>query len=286
MDETESTPTPEDAHAAEFARLAGAPEGALDLGRAALAIGRIAEPELVVEEYAARLDVLAERVTAACGTEAEAARVAAAASEVLFREEGFAGDRTDYYNPQNSFLHDVLERRRGLPILLSVLFMEVAGRAGLAVEGVGAPSHFVVRYRADDQWQFLDPFSGGEAIPRAVLEARVEQALAGTSVSTEAFLEGVTARQILSRILVNLKGCYARRGDATGALAATDYLLAMTPWAVEEVRDRGLLLYQLHRYDESLDALRRYVEHAPESAQVEPLERLIGQIEEILAQEG
>ena len=279
-------PTPDDAHAAAFARLAGAGEGTLDLGRAALAIGRITDPGLMVEEYAARLDALADRAVVACGAEAEAARVVAAVSDVLFREEGFAGDRRDYYNPQNSFLHDVLERRRGLPILLSVLFMEVAGRAGLVVEGVGAPSHFVVRYRADEEWRFLDPFRGGEAIPRSVLEARVQQALAGTSVSSEAFLEGVTGRQILGRILVNLKGCYARRGDATGALAATDFLLAMTPWAVEEVRDRGLLLYQLHRYDESLDALQRYVEHAPESAQVEPLERLIGQIEEILAQEG
>ncbi|MCZ6545223.1 MAG: transglutaminase-like domain-containing protein, partial [Chloroflexi bacterium] len=143
-------PTPDDAHAVAFARLAGAAEGTLDLGRAALAIGRITEPGLMVEEYAARLDALADRAVVACGAEAEAARVVAAVSEVLFREEGFAGDRTDYYNPQNSFLHDVLERRRGLPILLSVLFMEVAGRAGLVVEGVGAPSHFVVRYRSDE----------------------------------------------------------------------------------------------------------------------------------------
>ena len=283
MNQTEARPEPENEEARAFGRLVQGADAELDLARAALEIGRIVEPQLNAERYVARLDALAVEVCADLSADAEPREIAGRVTQVLFVERAFRGDRDDYYNPLNSCLHAVLERRRGLPILLSVIFLEVAARAGLEVDGVGAPSHFVVKYHDAGQVHFLDPFHEGEEIPAEDLRTRIEQALAGTQLSPDAFLERVTRRQILSRILHNLKGCCIRRGDLEGALACTDYLLAFAPWSLDEVRERGLLLYRLGRHRESLGHLKRYREHASGAAQSEQIEQLIRQLEARLA---
>jgi regulator of sirC expression with transglutaminase-like and TPR domain len=128
----------------------------------------------------------------------------------------------------------------------------------------------------------LDPFNGGVEIPSAGLRGQVEQSLAGSGVSPDAFLEGVTKRQILGRVLANLKGCFLRRRDPAGALRAVDYQLALTPWALDEVRDRGLILYQLKRYDESLQALHSYREHTPTSGSAGQIDQVIRRLERIV----
>jgi regulator of sirC expression with transglutaminase-like and TPR domain len=112
----------------------------------------------------------------------------------------------------------------------------------------------------------------------------VEQSLAGSGVSPDAFLEGVTKRQILSRVLANLKGCYLRRRDPAGALRAVDYQLAMTPWALDEIRDRGLILYQLERYPEALQTLRSYREHAPGSGSTGRIDQVIRRLERLVGE--
>jgi regulator of sirC expression with transglutaminase-like and TPR domain len=270
-----------------FANLASGTEETIDLARASLAAATIVDPALDPNPALKRLDDLAAavRLRVGSGEQLGAEAIARSSVELLFEDEGFTGDEDDYYNPLNACLDAVLERRRGLPILLSILFIEVAGRAGLTVQGVGAPAHFVVKYADGDRDRFLDPFNGGVELPSAGLRGQVEQSLAGSGVSPDAFLEGVTKRQILARVLANLKGCYLRRRDPAGALRAVDYQLAMTPWALDEVRDRGLILYQLKRYDESLEALHSYREHADGSGSagridqvIRRLERLIGEV--------
>ena len=287
VDETEAERRADPELVEAFAALASGADEAIDLARATLAVGTIVDPALDPEPSLKRLDELAATVRLRVGSGEGIASVASeaiarGAVEVLFEDEGFTGDQADYYNPLNACLDAVLERRRGLPILLSILFIEVAARAGLAVRGVGAPAHFVVKYVDQGRDRFLDPFNGGVEIPSGGLRGQVEQSLAGSGLSPDAFLEGVTKRQILGRVLANLKGCYLRQRDPGGALRAVEYQLAMTPWSLDEVRDRGLILFQLKRYNESLEALRRYREHAPGSESEGRIDQVIRRLEHLL----
>ncbi len=284
MHETEAGPGSRDDGAQAFATLVRGPDDQIDLASAVLALGRIEQPDLDPTPYLQTIDSLATRVTeavagATSGGTAAAETIAAQIRQVLFITEGFHGDREEYYNPLNGHLHAVLERRQGVPILLAILFIEIADRAGLVVRGVGAPGHFFVKYEDNGRDRFLDPFGAGAEVPVDPLRERIEEKLAGSAMSAEALLQGVTQRQILSRVLTNLKGCCARRQDLTGALGAVNYTLAMTPWALDEIRDRGFLLYALQHYDESLQSLVQYRDHADDPGDLHRVERLIQQIE-------
>jgi regulator of sirC expression with transglutaminase-like and TPR domain len=262
----------------EFAAITSGPDSDVDLVRAALAIGYIVDPHVNVEVARSTLETLAERVRVELGNPTSPTGVAERVCAVLFEDEGFAGDTGDYYHPRNSSLAAVLERRRGMPILLSVLYIEVARRVGLDVQGVGAPGHFLVKFNDGLRDRYLDPYNGGRHVPTAELRAALHQTLAGAS-SADAYLEAVTKRQILARILVNLKSSYLRRDDPTGALRAVDYLLAMSPWVLDEVRDRGLLLADLGRHQEALVTLRQFREHAPDEANLDAVDGAIRRLE-------
>ena len=262
----------------DFAAITRGPDSDVDLVRAALAIGDLVDPTLDAAAAHSTLETLAERVRVDLGDASSPTAVAEHVCAVLFDEEGFAGDADDYYHPRNSSFAAVLERHRGMPILLSVLYIEVARRVGLDVQGVGAPGHFLVKYNDGRQDRYLDPYNGGRPVPTAELRAALHEALAGAS-SADAYLEAVTKRQILARILVNLKNSYLRRDDPAGALGAVDYLLAMSPWALDEVRDRGLLLAELGRHEEALIALRGFREHAPDEANLDAVDSVIRRLE-------
>ena len=263
---------------AEFAVITSGPDSDVELVRAALAIGKIVDPNVDDEIALATLERLAERVRVELGDASSPTLVAERVCIVLFKEDGFAGDPDDYSHPLNSSLAAVVERRLGMPILLSLLFMEVARRVGLDVQGVGAPSHFLVKFNDGLQDHYLDPYNGGRHVPTPELRRALHQALAGAS-SADAFLEAVTKRQILTRILVNLKNSYLRRDDPAGALRAVDYLLAMSPWILDEVRDRGLLLAELGRHQDGLIALRQFREHASDDGNVDAVDSVIRRLE-------
>ena len=257
-----------------FAQLTTGADAEIPLARAAVAIGRIGTPDVGEVHPLAQLDALARRVRGGSGDSLNPEAVARRIGTVLFDEDGFAGDTEDYYDPLNSCLPAVLERKRGMPILLSLVFMEVGRRSGLAVDGVGAPGHFLVKFRDGVHDRYLDPFNAGQEVSGDALRSQIRAAL-GDGVSTDAYLEPVTKRQILSRILANLKGSYLRRGDPRGALRAVEYQLAMTPWALDEVKDRGVLLAQLGRHAEALAALREYREHAPAGTDMTQLDQIL-----------
>lgn len=263
----------------DFAAITRGPDSDVDLVRAALAIGDLVDPSLDDDIARSALETLAERVRVELGDASSPTVVAARVCAVLFDEDGFAGDADDYYHPRNSSFAAVLARRRGMPILLSVLYIEVARRVGLEVQGVGAPGHFLVKYHDGRQDRYLDPYNGGRSVPTAELRAALHQALAGAS-SADAYLEAVTKRQILARILINLKNSYLRRSDPAGALRAIDYLLAMSPWDLDEVRDRGLLLAELGRDEEALIALREFRQHAPGEANLDAVDRVMRRLED------
>src|SRR5829696_6312642 len=234
-----------------FASEASRPEGAIDLGRAALLIGAEEEPRRAdVRRCLARLDEM--------GEEARARAVRRGGSRIealnayLFEELGFAGNESDYYDPRNSMLHQVLGRRTGIPITLSVVYIEVGRRAGLRVEGLGLPGHFIVRAsEGEGEGVLVDPFNRKQT-DRDECQARLDLIYEGKLTLEDAHLRPVGARGILVRMLGNLKAVYARAQLYRRALAAVERILLLTPQDIEERRDRGMLLAQLGRLHEAI----------------------------------
>lgn len=189
-----------------------------------------------------------------------------AARAFLFEELGFHGNRGDYYNPRNSCLNEVLSTRTGIPITLSLVFMEVARRLQRPVAGIGLPGHFVVRYQDDSYSAFLDPFNGGREISAAqCLELARE--MTGTDFSGDpSVLEPAEPRQILIRMLNNLRLIYIQNNKVGKAVKVLDHLITANPDSAEEYKQRGLLSIGLKRYRQALADLTVYLRLAPAEA--------------------
>lgn len=232
-----------------------------DLLVAALHVARIAYPALDLAEQCEQVEHLAElaqvRLADAPTTHTRLLRL----NHFLFDEMGFRGDTIDYYNPRNSFLNDVLARRSGIPITLSVLYLVVGRRAGLELSGVGLPAHFVVRHETGDPMHrvYIDPYHR-QILPNREACRRLVSRISGQDVqlSEEAFVAQTTS-QIIVRMLANLKGAYLRLQDFTHALAAVDRLLVLLPNDAHQWRDRGLLHYQMGSLGQSSYDLTRYL---------------------------
>jgi regulator of sirC expression with transglutaminase-like and TPR domain len=246
---------------AVFHDLARADDARVDLARAALAIARIEHPALGIEEEIARLDRLAARSGA--GVLDDPQRALTRLLEFLFEEEGFRGNAEEYYDPRNSCLNDVLDRRLGIPITLSVLMIEVGRRVGVDIEGVSLPGHFIVSAHLGARRIFLDPFNGG-AVLTPTQAAEVASRAVGRPVKlAEAHWAPCAKRLILVRMLRNLKGIYARREDWPRALAVVDRLLVLDPDSAVHLRDRGTVLVRLRRLHEGATAWDGYLRRCP-----------------------
>jgi regulator of sirC expression with transglutaminase-like and TPR domain len=241
------------------------------LARAALVMGQFEYPDLDVAAYLNRLDHLAEL---ASQTIASTDLPALMLAQFLFDTLGFAGDSVNYTDPRNSFLNEVLERRLGIPISLSVLFLEVAQRAGVRAEGVGLPGHFIVRVVLDSgQVIYLDPFHGGAILSEADCRERVRVLTDGKLPFNEAFLNPVNARYILTRMLNNLKNFYAAAGDFYRASKVVERLLVMNPGDPNETRNLGLLYGLLGKRRQALALLEEYLQSRPDAADAEVIKR-------------
>jgi regulator of sirC expression with transglutaminase-like and TPR domain len=190
---------------------------------------------------------------------------AAAVGTVLFGEDGFRGNAGDYYDPRNSFLNDVLERRLGIPITLSVIYVEVAARAGLTARGVGFPGHFLVRAEKDGAHCLLDPFNGGAPLGGDDCEALLRRMHGASARLDPAHLRPVGTRQIVTRMLANLKGIYTALGDWPRALRTLDRLLLVCPAALAERRDRGAVHARLGNPRAAIRDWEAYLGGAPDA---------------------
>ena len=235
----------------------------IDLGRTALAIADAEYPGLDIESYVARIDRLAAAVQDRSGDEADAYRLIAALNYTLFSVEGFRGNQDDYYDPKNSFLNEVMERKQGIPITLSVLYMEVARRVGLDLCGVGFPGHFLVRYVGKEGEIVIDPFHQGEVRSIQELKDMLDEMYRGRITFQPEFLSPVSKKQILRRMLNNLKGIYLDQGDLIKGLSVVDRLVILEPDSAEEIRDRGLLYLKLECFSQALEDLEAYLRLAP-----------------------
>ena len=229
----------------------------------AILLAREANP--ILDEHALRraLDGLGAEALIRRGLRSTPERDGRILAELLFEELGFEGEREDYYNPNNSYLDKVMLRRKGIPISLSVLTMAIGERAGMDVEGVGFPGHFLVRV-GGPEGVYQDPFNGGALLDGRGLNTLAAEFLGAEMALHPTYLEPVDAHTITIRMLANLKNAHRRRGDFARAMLACDHLVELTQ-APEHRRDRGLLAHALRTYGAASEDLAAYLEARPDA---------------------
>jgi regulator of sirC expression with transglutaminase-like and TPR domain len=223
-----------------FAVLATDAEEPADLAEAALLIACEEYPSLEVARYLERLDAMGAALLARLPEAPTAEAAVRALNDYLFGEQGFRGNTDAYYDPRNSFLNDVLDRRTGIPITLSTLYMEVARRAGIGAFGVGLPGHFLVKVSGRDETFLVDPFHGGARLTADDCQRRLDRIFGGRVRMEPRMLDPVAPRAILERMLRNLKAIYVREQDHARTVSVVDLLLLLVPGSLADVRDRGL----------------------------------------------
>jgi regulator of sirC expression with transglutaminase-like and TPR domain len=260
----------------DFANLAALPDDRVDVLVGALLIAKDEYPALDVGFESGRLDEIAAPLGRLDGL--DAADQATLLGERLFGECGFRGNADDYYDPKNSFLNDVLDRKVGIPITLSLVYTEVARRAGVPASGVGFPGHFLVRIETvSGEPLVIDPFGGGRVVGRGTLESLLERGGA-QGRGKRSLLAPASARGILFRMLMNLKGVYASRGELSRLLVVLSRLLELSPDSATELRDRGLVAMRLGATRVAESDLRRYVELLPDASDVDEMRKLVGKL--------
>ncbi len=251
-------------HREALAKLMRRPQEEIDLAYAALLIARERYPDLDIDAYVAKLDELAEAIRAKLKPSASPPKILEAMNAHLFEDLGFYGNADEYYDPANSFLNEVIDRRTGIPITLSVVYMEVAKRMGLELRGVGLPGHFLVKYARREGEVVIDPFGGGAVLSARELRERITHG-GGSPELASRYLAAVTKRQIVTRMLNNLKQIYVSSRAFDDALGIIELILAVNPWDLDEIRDRGLVHAQRNAYAEALRDLETYVQYRPEA---------------------
>src|SRR5216683_7819756 len=217
----------------------------IDLARAALAIAREEYPHLDEERYLRALDEHALQVMRGLPAGALPERRVGRLNAVLFHELGFAGNQAEYYDPRNSFLNEVIDRRTGIPLTLCLVYMEVGRRCGLRVDGVGFPGHFLCKVQLDGGELVVDPFHRGQLLGIEEIKRRLVAAV-GDQVKFDArVLRAAKPREILIRMLQNLRSVYQERNDMPRALSAVDRLLLLAPENIRGLREQAQLCEQL-----------------------------------------
>jgi regulator of sirC expression with transglutaminase-like and TPR domain len=260
-----------------LSRVAGGDAGCAGIGRAAVLLARVHCPDADPDRVEALLERAAGRVRrAAAGGPGDATGRARALAATLSGGMGLRGDREEYDDPRNSCLECVLDRRRGLPLSLSLLWMEAGRRVGWPVEGVGLPGHFVVRVRGPSGGGVLvDPFHGGVPLPRARLRALLRHAHGGDGPFPASALDAALPREILLRLCRNLRASYRRRGDAARGLAVAEDMLLLEPGLPEALRDRGLLRWETGDRKRGAADLRGFLAAEPSATGAEEIRRLL-----------
>lgn len=256
---------------------ADAVDGDFDLATGALLIASTDDPNVDIDGCRANLDRMAEAALARTPSEAGPLEELNAITDLLFGVIGFSGNRDNYYDPNNSYIHQVLERRLGIPITLSLLCIEVGRRAGVPVLGIGMPGHFLVRHR-DEENYFVDAFNGGLLMNRDECGAVLRQAAGEDARLEERHLNPVTPREILARVLRNLKAIYWDREEFDRCITTIGALMAVLPDRPEEQRDRGVVHLKAGNHQQSADDFAAYIEAAPHADDIETVRNALSRL--------
>jgi regulator of sirC expression with transglutaminase-like and TPR domain len=239
------------------------PDGSIDLAKAALYVALEEYPNFDPLDYLNTLDTIADRVRHRLPPQNYPLRIIQTINGYLYEDLQFAGNDADYYDPRNSFLNQVIDRRTGIPISLSLVYLEVAKRIDFPMVGIGMPGHFLIRPDFEDAGIFVDAFNGGEILFPEDCQGRLSQIYGQQMELMTAFIAPVSHRQLLGRMLANLKAIYLQQRDALRVLGAIERILLLFPDALLERRDRGILYYQLGRLAEARHDLELYLSNAP-----------------------
>ena len=256
----------------------------IDLVRAALTIAQTEYPDLDVDAYCGRIESLAQRVKRQVPSLGDPSDSIAALNQVLFEEESFRGNAEDYYDPRNSFLNDVLDRKLGIPITLAVVYMEVARRVGFPLVGVGMPGHFLLKhYDVEGREILIDPFNRGSVLTAIDCQSRLDQIYGGQMPLQPEFLMAVSRRQVLVRMLNNLRSIYLSSRNFRKALPVVDLILAVYPRSPEDVKQRAMLRWSLGQSRGALADLEDYLKMSPDASDADEIRQTAASLRRMMA---
>ena len=243
----------------------GGAEGEIPLTEAALLVASHRYPDLDVRHYLDVIDEFGAGVSAQITADSAPVEKVAALNRYLFDELGFAPNAQDYYDPRNSLLNEVMERRTGIPITLSLVYMAVGNCLGLALNGVCYPGHFLVKCELPDGMIVLDPFFKGQSLGLADLQRLLRETQGGevSRAIVAGLLVAASKREILLRMLRNLKAIYLRNQDLDNALTIMNWIVAADPRQGPEIRDRGMVYHEMECFRAAASDFERYLELAP-----------------------
>lgn len=255
------------------------PDNSIDMAKAALYIALEEYPNLETQEYLNALDDMADEVRDRLPAQNYPLRIIQTINRYLYEDLRFAGNDADYYDPRNSFLNQVIDRRRGIPISLSLVYLEVAKRIDFPMVGIGMPGHFLIKPDFEDAGIFVDAFNGGEILFTEDCQERISRIYGPTMELQPAFLASVSPRQLLARMLGNLKAIYLQQQDARRVLRAIEGILLLFPDALGERRDRGIMYYQVGRLAEARHDLEVYLRNAPDAPDAPRIRQLLERLD-------
>ncbi len=274
--------SPEARAAQEWRRIARMRDEDVSLAEGALWIAAEEYPDLVVDEHLARLHDMAARLRQRLRADVATAEKLLALNHYLFDELGFTGNTDDYYDPRNSYLNEVLERRLGIPITLGVVYIEIGRRIGISLHGVSFPGHFLVKCALRDGVVVLDPYSRGVSLGVDELQQRLRAAGSEGDVDEAILshlLSAASNKEVLARMLRNLKGVYSRQSDWLRALSSSERLIALMPDdAGEEYRDRGGIYLKLECFRAALGDFGTYLKQCPGAPDAENVREQVAEL--------
>jgi regulator of sirC expression with transglutaminase-like and TPR domain len=250
-------------------------DGHINLARAALLIAKEEYPQLSVQRYLGYLDQLTEEVRDRIADEMAPLVILEELLRTVYERNGFRGNREAFYDPRNSFLNDVLDRKKGVPLTLGIVLLEVGWRLNLPLESVNFPGHFLVRYHGVAIRLLVDPFNGGHIWFEDQAQELLDRAYGGMVKVRPQFLKVSTRRDLLVRLLTNLKGIYLNVHDNERALATIERILVIHPTAAGQIRDKGTLLARMGRSVEALEQLQWYLDYVPDATDAHQIRTLV-----------
>ena len=252
--------------ARRFQQIVCGPDEAINLAEAALLVAAEEYCDLDIAAYLARLDDMAATLKRRLRPDISPADTIVALNRFLFVEHGFTGNAADYYDPRNSFLNEVLDRKRGIPLTLALVYIEIGRRIGLPVQGIAFPAHFLVKCPLREGTVVLDPYAKGISLSFEELKQRIKSLRRGVEPPRSVMAQMLAAasnKDILVRMLRNLKGIYSHHKEWMRALAATDRIISVMPDLAEEYRDRGMIYLNLECFRAALFDLQSYLKMLP-----------------------
>ena len=271
----------QDSVLSQFAEATDRPDVQIDVARAAMLLAAAEYPQLNVERELFAFQRLAGAISSKFLDDNDPLYCVNVISEYLFDDMGFRGDADNYYDPRNSYLNQVLERRTGIPITLSAVYMEVGRRLKVPLLGIGMPGHFLVRH-SEIENLYIDTFSGGILLSEEECRNILSERTHGNLDWNPDLLKPVSNREIIARMIRNLKAIYMTDEDFVRALTVSEFALALDPHSAMDRRDRGIVHYQLGHSAEALDDLVYYLDLSPRGPDVEGVHAMVAELRSFL----